>query len=374
MSAERRPVCAERRPVALVFGTRPEIIKLAGIARLLGPEGCLIHTGQHGSFEMARLFLDELQFGGPDVQLTVGNRSRGRQIGEAIAGLDEHFESCPPSVVVVQGDTNTTLAGALAANARNIPVVHVEAGLRSRDRAMPEEHNRVLTDHLADLCCAPTDVARKNLEAEGIGAARVVVTGNTGVDAVLDRLPSDAERRALLTERGLESGSYILATFHRPENVDEKEPLQTVLEELAALPVPVVLPLHPRTADRARTFGLTEQLSRIRVTEPLGYTDFLALAAEATVLVSDSGGLVEEASVLKRPIAVVRRSTERPEVQGTFAELVAAGPAIGKQVRVWLDDLDTHHRRLADIPTPYGDGRASAYCLDAVRRLAAQTE
>jgi len=360
--------------VAVVFGTRPEIIKLAGIVRLVGPEACLIHTGQHDSFEMARSFLDELQFGGPDVQLTVGNQSRGRQIGEAISGLDEYFEACRPSVVVVQGDTNTTLAGALAANAREIPVVHVEAGLRSRDRAMPEEHNRVLTDHLADVCCAPTEVAKRNLEAEGIGADRVVVTGNTSVDAVLDRLPSEDERRDVLAKRGLASSSYVLATFHRPENVDDPESLQTVLDELASLPLPAVLPLHPRTAERARTFGFSQQLSRIRVTEPLGYGEFLALAAEAAVLVSDSGGLVEEASVLKRPIAVVRRSTERPEVQGTFAELVAAGPAIGKQVRAWLDDIDAHHRRLAEIPTPYGDGQASANCIAAIRRVVAQTE
>jgi UDP-N-acetylglucosamine 2-epimerase (non-hydrolysing) len=201
-----------------------------------------------------------------------------------------------------------------------------------------------------------------------------VVTGNTVVDTVLERLPSEHERRALLAERGLHSGSYVLATLHRPENVDDAEALRTVLEELASLPLPAVLPLHPRTADRARTFGLAEQLSRINMTGPLGYTEFLALAAEAAVLVSDSGGLVEEASVLKRPIAVVRRSTERPEVQGTFAELVAAGPAIGKQVRTWLDDLPAHHRRLAETPTPYGDGQASAHCIAAVRRVAAQTE
>jgi UDP-N-acetylglucosamine 2-epimerase (non-hydrolysing) len=366
-------VSAERRRVAIVFGTRPEIIKLAGIARLLGPEGCLIHTGQHDSFEMARSFLDELGFGAPDVQLTVGNQSRGRQIGDAVRGLDEYFEACTPAVVVVQGYTNTTVAGALAANARQIPIVHVEAGLRSRDRAMPEEHNRVITDHLADVCCAPTDVARENLEAEGIGAERVAVTGNTVVDTVLDRLPSAAERRALLAKRGLDSSSFVLATFHRPENVDGPEALRTVLDELGALPLRAVLPLHPRTADRARTFGLSEQLSRITVTDPLGYTEFLALAAEAAVLVSDSGGLVEEASVLKRPIAVVRRSTERPEVQGTFAELVAAGPAIGNQVNQWLEDLEAHHKRLAEIPTPYGDGQASARCVAAMRQAVTRT-
>jgi UDP-N-acetylglucosamine 2-epimerase (non-hydrolysing) len=144
--------------------------------------------------------------------------------------------------------------------------------------------------------------------------------------------------------------------------------LRTVLEQLGALPLPVVLPLHPRTADRARAFGLSQQLSRLTVTEPLGYSEFVALAAESAALVSDSGGLVEEASVLKRPIAVVRRSTERPEVQGTFAELVASGPAISKQVGVWLDDLEAVHARLAEIPSPYGDGQASERCVAAIRR------
>lgn len=364
---------AEQVSVAIVFGTRPEIIKLAGIARLLGPAACLIHSGQHDSYEMARSFLDELGFRQPDVQLEVGGKSRGNQIGEAILGLEDYFEALAPGVVVVQGDTNTTLAGALAANTREIPLVHVEAGLRSRDRGMPEEHNRVLTDHLADICCAPTDVARRNLEEEGIAAERVVVTGNTVVDAVLESLPERTERQELLGRRGVDAGSYILATIHRPENVDEPGPLQTVLEQLGALPLPVILPLHPRTADRARGFGFGRQLSRLTVTEPLGYSEFLGLAAESAVLVSDSGGLVEEASVLKRPITVVRQSTERPEVQGTFAELVAPGPAIGKQVGMWLEDLDAVHARLAEVPTPYGDGRASERCVDAVRRAMAQT-
>jgi UDP-N-acetylglucosamine 2-epimerase (non-hydrolysing) len=365
-------VRTERPSVAIVFGTRPEIIKLAGIVRLLGPDACPIHSGQHDSYEMARSFLDELHFGGPAVQLSIGSRSRGRQIGEATCALDEYFEDSPPAVVVVQGDTNTTLAGALAANARRLPLVHVEAGLRSRDRAMPEEHNRVLTDHLADVCCAPTDVSRMNLEAEGIAAERVVVTGNTVVDAVGECLAPSEERRSLLARRGIDAGSYVLATFHRPENVDEPAALQTVLQELASLPLPVVLPLHPRTADRARAFGLAGHLARLTVTEPLGYSEFVALAAEAAVLVSDSGGLAEEASVLKRPIAVVRQSTERPEVIGTFAELVAPGPAIGKQVRIWLDDLPAVHERLAGIATPYGDGNASERCVAAVRRAAAQ--
>lgn len=360
----------EQRRVAIVFGTRPEIIKLAGIARLLGTEASLIHSGQHDSHEMARAFLDELQLGQPDVQLTVGGQSRGRQIGDAVRGLDEYFDACSPAVVVVQGDTNTTLAGALAANARAIPIVHVEAGLRSHDRAMPEEHNRVLTDHLADVCCAPTEVCRVNLQNEGIDDERIVVTGNTVVDAVLESLPQDAERGAVLAARGLEPGAYVLATFHRPENVDDPVALQTVLEHLGGLRLPVVLPLHPRTSDRARAFGLSDHLARLTITEPLGYSEFVALAAESAVLVSDSGGLVEEASVLKRPIAVARRSTERPEALGSFADLVAVGPAIVERVNAWLDDLDAVHTRLCEVPSPYGDGQASERCAAAIRRAA----
>ncbi len=357
----------------MIFGTRPEIIKLAGIVRLLGSDACLVHSGQHDTHEMARQFLEALHLGEPDVQLAVRGRSRGAQLGAVVGTLDEYFSDSPPRAVVVQGDTNTTLGGALAANAREIPLVHVEAGLRSRDRAMPEEHNRVLTDHLSDTCCAPTAVCRDNLAREGIEGERVVITGNTVVDAVNEFLPPHEARAAELSRRGLEANSYILATFHRPENVDEPALLQRVLEQLAALPLPVVLPLHPRTADRVRAFGLSEHLAPLEVTEPLGYETLLALAAEAAVLVSDSGGIVEEASVLKRPVVVVRRSTERPEVLGTFAELVAPGPAIADAVQRLLQDLDRVHARLEATPSPYGDGHASQRCVDAVKRSAART-
>jgi UDP-N-acetylglucosamine 2-epimerase (non-hydrolysing) len=349
-----------------VFGTRPEIIKLAGIVHLLGDDAWVIHSGQHVSHDMAEQFLDELDLGKPDAQLTVRGRTRGGQLAELVGSLDDLFAERPPAAVVVQGDTNTTLSGALAANARNIPLIHIEAGLRSRDRAMPEEHNRVLTDHLADTCCAPSDVCRDNLVAEGIDGDRIVVTGNTVVEAVNEFLPSPAERRTELSQLGLESERYILATMHRPENVDDPERLRQVLEQLGRLPLPVVLPLHPRTADRVRAFDLLECLSRLHVTSPLDYESFLALAAEAALLVSDSGGLVEEASVLKRPIVVVRRSTERPEALGTFAVL-STPAALGQQVHEWLHDLHQRRARLANIPSPYGSGDISARCVAAIK-------
>lgn len=357
------------RSVAVVLGTRPEIVKLAEIVRLLGPAARLVHTGQHYAHRLARIFLEEFDLPEPHVQLTVGGTARGQQIAEATGRLDAHFATDPPATVVVQGDTNTVLAGALAANARGIALVHVEAGLRSFDRAMPEEHNRVLTDHLADLCLAPTEVNRANLVGEGIADDRVAVTGNTVVEALKRLLPPADERQLELLSCGQQAARFVLATFHRPENVDRPDHLAAILGELGALPVPVVLPVHPRTAARVRAFGLDDALAKLVVTEPLGYRRFLSLAAECAALVSDSGGVQEEASVLKRPVLVVRNSTERPEVLGTFAELVRPGPDIGRVVGGWLERLDELHLRLASEPSPYGDGTASARSVAALVQL-----
>ena len=358
-----------RRSVAVVMGTRPEIIKLAGLLSLFGPTARVVYTGQHYDHQLGPAFFHELGLSEPDLSLRVGGRPRGQQIGEAVQRLDEHFAADPPLAVVVQGDTNASVAGALAANARDIPLVHIEAGLRSYDRAMPEEHNRVVVDHLANLCCAPTETSRANLAAEGIDGDRVTVTGNTVVEALRRLLPSRRCRRALLARLRLDPGAYVLATFHRPENVDDPDRLGIVLRELADLPLPVVLPLHPRMAARIETFGFAGLLARLRVVEPLGYADFLSLAAECMVLVSDSGGVQEESSVLKRPVVVVRNSTERPEVLGTFARLVAAGPAVSEAAREWINEGDSLHQRLAATPSPYGDGDASQHCHDAILRL-----
>jgi len=359
------------RSVAVVLGTRPEIIKLAGLLALLGPAARIVYTGQHYDDRLGPAFFREFGLRPPDLSLAVGGTPRGEQIGEAVRRLDQAFALDRPVAVVVQGDTNATLAGALAANAQGIPLIHIEAGLRSYDRAMPEEHNRIVVDHLADLCCAPTETSRANLAAEGIDGRRVIVTGNTVVEALGQMLMPAAERQALLEQMGLEPAGFVLATFHRPENVDVRANLAAILEALGTLPIPVVLPLHLRTAARVAEYGLEESLDRLRVIDPLSYTDFLALAAESALMVSDSGGVQEEASVIKRPVLVVRNSTERPEVMGTFARLVSPGPEIGEAARAWLTEGPELYERLAAMPSPYGDGTASDRCHDALLELLA---
>lgn len=357
------------KSVAVVLGTRPEIIKLSHIIRMLGDAAWLIHTGQHYDPKLSGSFFEELSLPEPDEFLEVGGTSRGNQIGEAIRLIDGLFAEHRPQAIMVQGDTNAVMAGAIAANARQVPICHIEAGLRSRDRAMPEEHNRVVTDHLADLLCAPTQINVDNLAAEGISGRRVVLTGNTIVEAVAELLPSPPRRRQLCAEYGVEPDRFVLSTLHRPENVDDPAKYRLILEQLTDLPVPVVLPLHPRSVKMAEEHGLGDLLAKLRVVEPIGYRHFLGLEAEAALLISDSGGVQEECSILKRPLIVVRNSTERPEVIGTFAQRIPPGGEIGAAAKAILDDLVAVLGRLSAIESPYGDGSASHRSLEALADL-----
>ncbi|MGE3621871.1 MAG: non-hydrolyzing UDP-N-acetylglucosamine 2-epimerase [Acidimicrobiia bacterium] len=363
---------SEARSIAVVLGTRPEAIKLGRIIDLLGGRAWVIHTGQHYDPTLRDGVLTDVGLAPPHDSLTVGGTSRGQQLGRATAALDELFARHRPRAVVVQGDTNATAAAALAANANDIALVHVEAGLRSHDRAMPEEHNRVLVDHLADLCCAPTETAVEHLRREGIADERIALTGNTIVEAVQRLLPDAAGRSGVVTRiLGADPRTrarFAVATFHRPENVDDPVTLECLLTGLAQVRLPVVWPVHPRTRARIEAFGLAHLLAGVTVTDPLGPVDFLALAAEAAVWISDSGGLQEEASILKRPVLVVRRSTERPEVLGTFSRLVTPGTDLGAAVaELATDDAVA---ALAGLPTPYGDGTASRQIVELVDRLA----
>ncbi|PWW67101.1 non-hydrolyzing UDP-N-acetylglucosamine 2-epimerase [Actinokineospora spheciospongiae] len=354
----------------MVCGTRPELIKLAPLIRHFGERASVIYTGQHYDRSMYSIIRRDVAEPGSFHELALGGMRRGAQLGQAVDAVDGVLGGHPGAVVLVQGDTTSALAGALAANANDLPLVHVEAGLRSFDRAMPEEHNRVVIDHLADLCCAPTALNRDNLLAERIPRGRIAVTGNTVVEALAAALPGVEEEGALLAAHGLAADNYVLATIHRPENVDDPGALRTILAELGNLPLPVVLPLHPRTAKRVTAFGLRDCLAALRTIEPQSYPAFLALARNAAVVVSDSGGLQEEVSVLKRPIVVVRRSTERPEIEGSFGTLVPPGPRIRTEVLRWLDDVGRHRARLREIPSPYGTGSPSLRIASAVDALA----
>lgn len=371
MDIPQSTVTTELSPgsIAVVLGTRPEIIKLAHIIRLLGPAARVIHTGQHYDANLSAVFFRAFDLPFPTYYLEVGGEPRGIQIGEATSRLTRLFRDDPPQAVVVQGDTNAVLAGSLAANAAEIPLVHVEAGLRSYDRAMPEEHNRVVCDHLSDLCLAPTETAASNLAKEGIAVGRVAITGNPVVEAVQTLLPQADQRSKVLSHYGLEPNRFILSTFHRPENVDNPGTWKRILSDLAGLPLPVVLPLHPRSRERAASFGLDPLLDRLQVVNPVPYPEFLALLAECALAVSDSGGVQEEVSVVKRPMVVVRNSTERPEVLGSFAVLRQPGEGVTEALTAILKDLPAIHHRLAQTPTPYGNGSASQQSVTLIQGL-----
>lgn len=348
--------------IALVAGTRPEIIKLAPVRQLLGHQAFTIHTNQHYSTGFAGdatpdLVLDPIPAATP-----------GQQLGSWTGALDHAYREHHPDAVLVQGDTTTTLAGALAATTTRTPLIHIEAGLRSHDRSMPEEHNRVVVDHLADLCCTPSEHARDNLIAERISADRIVTTGNTILESVTAALPPDDEQTRLLEQLGLNSEDYVLATIHRPENVDDAGTLESILQQLALLPVPVVLPLHPRTQQRIEAAGLANLAANLRMTGPLDYPALLTMIKNSTAVVSDSGGIQEEITALKRPIVVVRRSNERPETEHNFGIRVPAGPDIHTVITRWLADPDALHTRLAQQPSPYGDGSATVRILRAIQQ------
>jgi UDP-N-acetylglucosamine 2-epimerase (non-hydrolysing) len=351
------------------MGTRPEIVKLAPIIGSLPEPPVVIHTGQHYDAAMSGVFFEAFGLAEPKHRLEIGGRSRGEQIGRATADLDRLFDEIQPAVVVAQGDTNSTLAAGLAANARSIPLVHVESGLRSHDRRMPEEHNRIVTDHLADLCLAPTAVSASNLAAEGIPDNRIVITGNTVVDAVNHLLPSAEERKGFLERHDLVPNGFVLSTFHRPENVDQPEALKTIVDQLHRLDRPVLLPLHPRTRSVAQRHGIDMTVGQVRIVEPLGYIEFLGLLAECSLAIADSGGLQEEVSVLKRPMVVVRNSTERPEVLGTFCTLVQVGDDIARVGIEWLEGNPHSHEEIALFPSPYGDGHAASRSVTAIEDL-----
>ena len=354
--------------IAVVIGTRPEIVKLAPVIRMLGASGRLLHTCQHEDEELSGVFLAAAGIAAAQSLTGICGAPRHAQVGRMIEQLGTVFCADPPAAVIVQGDTSTACAAAQAASYAGRPVIHVEAGLRSYDRAMPEEINRCVTGVLASLHCAPTEQAVANLRAEGVPASRIELTGNTIVEATLQMLPGPADAAAIAAAHGAEPGGYVLATIHRPENTDDPARLETILAELAKLGLPVLIPLHPRTRLAAARHGLRPALDRLRPVPPADHRTFLGLARAARLLVSDSGGVQEECTILKRPLIVVRNSTERPEsVAAGFAHLVQPGPAIGEVGRRLIADTQLAGK-LAGVPCPYGDGMASLRIIECAGR------
>lgn len=362
--------------VMIVFGTRPEIVKLAPLVRRLGDAAYVVHTGQHYDCDMSAVFLKSCGITRVHRQLRVGGLPRAAQIGRGAEQIAETIAQVEPSYVVVQGDTNATIAAALAANAAGVRLGHVEAGLRANDRRMPEEHNRVIVDHIADDLFAATEANRANLLKEGIDEGRIHVTGNPVIEAVRAQRAAAGPDVDELGRLGLEPEKYVLATLHRQENVDSPENLLATLDafnRIAASGWPVVFPVHPRTRAMLTALGAEHLLDALTAEEPYTYERFLALASNAAVLVSDSGGIQEEVTVLGRPVLVVRDSTERPEALGSFTRLVTP-QTLAEETAALLSSVDETLAELDALPSPFGDGHATERIAEHIRTVVLDEE
>jgi UDP-GlcNAc3NAcA epimerase len=352
--------------ILTVVGNRPQFIKAAAVSAPLRErnEEVLVHTGQHHDDSLSRIFFTELGLAQPDRELGIAGASNTSQTARMLSALEPLLAELQPDATLVYGDTNSTLAGALAAAQAEIPVVHVEAGMRSFDRAMPEERNRVLTDHLSELLLCSSQLAVENLRAESL-AERAVVVGDVMVDVALRWQPAARADAAAPAAYGMQSGAYLLLTAHRAGNVDDRARLRALVELIGALPAPVLLPLHPRTRARLHEAGLLAQLRAtdgLTLTEPLGYIEFAALLCQARAVLTDSGGVQKEAYLAGVPCVTLRANTE-------WVETVESG---------WntLVDLDADAALAAlDRPPPsrrpelYGDGHAAERCVEAIESL-----
>lgn len=353
--------------LAVVLGTRPEIIKLSPILRMCHERDVshrVIHTGQHYSESLDAVFFDSLELERPEYNLGVGSKSHGRQTGEMLIGLEEVLESISPDTVLVQGDTNSVLAGALAASKLDCHLGHVEAGLRSFDPDMPEESNRIITDHVSDHLFAPTDQSVTHLRNEGISDQRIVLTGNTIVDAVEQHLDIATKTSSILDELDLRGRDYFVLTAHRSKNVDDPSRLSGLLRGVAQAArthrVPVIYPIHPRTARRMEDFDLTMP-AEITTIDPLEYLDFLRLQSAADLILTDSGGVQEEACILQVPCVTIRETTERPETIAVGSNRLCS-PAPTTICRA----IDTMRSTSRAWDNPFGDGKASQRILNTV--------
>jgi UDP-N-acetylglucosamine 2-epimerase (non-hydrolysing) len=346
--------------VLSVVGARPQFVKLAPVAHAMdaaGHEHVIVHTGQHYDERLSDVFFEDLDIPAPDIHLGVGSASHGVQTGQMLARLDDVVATHRPDWVLVYGDTNSTIAGALCAVKLHVPLAHLEAGLRSFNRRMPEEHNRVLTDHAADLCLAPTDVAVRNLAAEGL-AARTVKTGDVMTDVCL-AIAARLSGSPLPLPAAMSQGPYVLSTIHRAENTDDPLRLAAIITALAALPVPVVLTAHPRLVAKAAEHKVSLDQGALHAIPPLDYPSMVSAVGHAQAVVTDSGGLQKEAFLLRTPCTTVRTETE-------WTETVDLGWNVLALDLTRLAELVGRSAPPPTDATPYGDGHAAEATVEAL--------
>jgi UDP-N-acetylglucosamine 2-epimerase (non-hydrolysing) len=355
--------------VCIILGTRPEIIKLCSIIRQCEEYKLpyfIIHTGQHYSYNMDEIFFQELELPQPRYKLDVGSGSHGKQTGIMLEKIEAVLMEERPSFVIVEGDTNTVLAGALAAVKLQMPVVHVEAGLRSYFREMPEELNRIIVDHISDYLFVPTDKARQNALKEGISADKIFVTGNTIVDAVYQNVELSKKRESILSSLGVKEGGFFLVTSHRQENVDVKDKLEGIFSGLKKIyeeyKLPMIYPIHPRTKKMMDSFGIS-QFDGINFIEPVGFVQFLQLESGAKLVLTDSGGVQEECCILKVPCVTLRDNTERPETIDVGANILA-----GTDPVKIFEGAKKMLSKKREWKNPFGDGTAAKIMIDILRK------
>ncbi|MEO7124588.1 MAG: UDP-N-acetylglucosamine 2-epimerase (non-hydrolyzing) [Nakamurella sp.] len=348
--------------IVSVVGARPQFVKLAPIAHACARrpdiDHVIVHTGQHYDRNMSDVFFELLNIPHANVDLGIGSGSHGQQTGAMLAAIETVLEREKPDWTLVYGDTNSTIAATLAAVKIHLPVAHLEAGLRSFNRRMPEEHNRVLTDHAADLLLAPTEVAMSHLADEGL-TSRSVLVGDVMADVCLGTAAAVAHTPAALPAGVDPAEQYILATIHRADNTDDRDRLATILDHLAALPVPVVLAAHPRLVARAATFGLTLDRGSIRTVEPLTYPEMVAAVRDSAGVITDSGGLQKEAYLLGAPCTTIRTETE-------WVETLAGGWNVLDPELTDLPRVALRPRPAVARSHPYGRGDAAERAISTL--------
>jgi len=363
--------------VILILGTRPQIIKSAPVIfeakenKQIQLE--IIHTGQHYDYEMTKIFFEEFDLQDPLVNLNVGSGSHAWQTAKMMIRLEKVLSKRDVDLVIVPGDTNSTLAGALTASKLHIPVAHIEAGARSYDLGMPEEINRRLTDHCSTLLFAPTENCVKNLQSEGVPEKRIYLTGDTMYDELLLQLPS-ADNTRILQDLRLEPGGYALLTIHRAENVDDPLNLRSIIEAIMQLKsIKIVFPIHPRTQKQIRRYKLDKKLVRqehIELIKPVSYREMIKLIKEAKFLMTDSGGMQKEAFWLHTPCITLRKNTEWIETIQLGANFLTGVDKhkILEKAKEMLDNEEDIRERLKRLPNPFGDGEASRKIITIITK------